>query len=292
VLLLMRDFVTLDLRKTENKKRLFECTDSTEESGHKLLVTLRATHAGIVNGNMRFYRPDRMADSLHTWTPAGRIPNPVLIHHDKHGDCFGRVMTAKYVDLSDQFLPNHAELKNNFFCDGRGGKKLGLYDSVDWIVRNLQNKLEDYPGLGYTELGCKITHPDAIRKILDGEFMGVSVGFGSDSGVCSVCHTDWAKDGQCEHKLGRHYNDKLCYLVTGKHINREVSFVNFPADVHAKVTGTQALKEMADSLAVRFYFLGLPLREQAEALHQDIQDYSDSLGFLGHDIELVAEAEM
>jgi hypothetical protein len=39
-----------------NAKHLFECKDSTSDTGHSLLVHVAATHSGIVNGNMRFYR--------------------------------------------------------------------------------------------------------------------------------------------------------------------------------------------------------------------------------------------
>jgi len=287
MILLMRDFVTLDIRATENKTRLFECKDSKETSGHKLLVTVAASHAGVVGGNMRFYRPDKMAEGLPSWMPSGRIPSPVLLHHDKHGECVGRVMKSRYVDESADYLSYG--LKTNYFCDARGEKKLSIYDSIDWIVENLQGKVDNFPGLGYTELGLKITNAAAIQKIQNGEFMGVSVGFGSDSGVCSVCHTDWAKDSQCEHKLGRRYHNKLAYLITGKHINKEISFVNFPADPFARIKGTEALDAMADSLATKFFFLGLPLRRQ-EALVSE-PEYTDSLRF-DSDIELITEAEM
>lgn len=297
MLLRMRDFVTfLDLKATENKKRLFECQDSKEESGHKLLVTVAATHSGIVNGNMRFYRPDKMISSLHTWTPKGKLPIPNILHHDKHGECVGRVMTARYVDLCSELLPQNSDFRNNFFCDARGGgNKLGLYDSIDWIVENFQNKVDDYVGLGYTELGLKVTNPSAIRKILDGEFMGVSVGFGTDSGVCSVCHTDWAKDSQCEHKIGKRYGNsrKLAYLVTGSHLNKEISWVNFPADTAARVLNTKSLSEISDSLEAKFFWMGLPMRRQNQVLEDaELLEVGDSLGFLDHDIELVTEAEM
>lgn len=294
MLLRMRDFVTLNLKAAENKKHLFECKDSKEESGHKLLVTVAATHSGVVNGNMRFYRPDMMAASIPSWTPKGRIPLPNLLHHDKHGQCVGRVMKARYVDLSADYVGVHADLKNNFFCDSRGGRRMNIYDSVDWIVENLQDKLEDYVGLGYTELGIKVTDPDAIRRVMDGEFMGVSVGFGTDSGVCSICRTDWAKDSQCEHKIGKRYgaSGKLAYLITGKHINKEISWVNFPADVAARVLNTKSLADIADSLEAKFFWMGLPLRQQANMLHEEVLQAADSLACLDSDIELVTEEEM
>jgi hypothetical protein len=55
----MRNYVTLRVTGAENRKHLFECKDSKSESGHSLYVKTEATHSGIVNGNARFYRPDR-----------------------------------------------------------------------------------------------------------------------------------------------------------------------------------------------------------------------------------------
>ena len=42
--------------------------------------------------------------------------------------------------------------------------------------------------------------------------------------------------------------------------------VNFPADPFARIKNHQALDAMADSLATRFFFMGLPLRRQAEII--------------------------
>ena len=69
----MRDFVTFAIKATEEGKQyLHECKDSTSETGFSLLTWVDATHAGMVNGNMRFYRPDLMQASTHTWVDAKR----------------------------------------------------------------------------------------------------------------------------------------------------------------------------------------------------------------------------
>ena len=61
--LFMRDFLTLDLRNAD--KRLISCDQ--EGDYNSLLVRVAATHSGIVNGNMRFYRPDKMMAGTSTW---------------------------------------------------------------------------------------------------------------------------------------------------------------------------------------------------------------------------------
>ena len=88
----------------ENKRFLFECKDSKSEASSSLLVRVDATHAGIVTGNRKFYRPDCMQDAVQTWVPKGVAALPVLRGHDKEGDVLGRIREAKYIDDSLEIL--------------------------------------------------------------------------------------------------------------------------------------------------------------------------------------------
>ena len=271
----MRDFVTLRVTDSENKKRLFECKDSASETGHRLLVTVAATHAGIVNGNMRFYRPDRMQDSAHTWVPKGRPALPVLVRHDKDSDPLGRVLTARYVDESYKYASAFDRLKNTIFYDSKGSR-LDLYRSVDYVLENLQNN-PSYAGLGFCELGLSITNPEAIKKVQRDEYLTVSIGFETDSAICSACHTDWAVEDKCEHRLGRMVDGKQVFLITGNFIYEEASFVNFPADPFGAVTNKQVAAAIKDSIATRAYFLGMSLRDQTQ-MGVYLEDNLDDLG--------------
>jgi hypothetical protein len=284
----MRDFVTLRVTDSENKKRLFECQDSTSETGHRLLVTVAATHSGIVNGNMRFYRPDRMQDSAPTWCRKGRPAKPVLVRHDKDCDPLGRVLTAKYVDESYKYASALSRLKNTLFYDSKAGR-MDLYKSVDYVLSNLQSN-SSYAGLGYCELGLSITNPDAIRKVQDEEYLTVSVGFDTDSAICSACHTDWAVDDKCEHRLGSKVDGKHVFLITGNFDYEELSFVNLPADPFGAVTNKQAAAAIKDSIATRAYFLGMSLRDQTQ-LGVYLEDSLEDLG-LELDITPMVEEPM
>ncbi len=256
----MRDFLTVKVKDTENKRYMFECKDSNEESGHSLYTTVEATHAGIVNGNMRFYRPDRMQDGCHTWT-SGTYPRPVLVRHDEEVDPLGRVAKAKYLDFSSDYAGRFPNVRKLMFYDS-SRNRMSLFDSVDWVVKNL-NRLQDYRGLGAIELGMNVTNPEAIGKVLRDEYLTVSVGFQTDSAICSVCHTDWAEDDKCEHRPGQVYDGKKMFLISGAMKFDEVSFVNFPADPFAVIkTKGEAVKAMQDSLATRVFFLGLPSSKQ------------------------------
>jgi hypothetical protein len=251
----MRDFLTLDLRTAD--KRLI----SYDEQGltQSLLVRVAATHSGIINGNMRFYRPDKMMTGTPTWVDMSCYPRPVLPHHDEEADPLGRVLEAKYVDLSYLYKADYPILNDSVFYCSDAKKRMSTLETVDWIVENLCSQ-KDYRGLGYIELGLKITEPDAIDKVLRKEFLTVSVGFGTDSAVCSVCHQDWAVDDRCDHQLGKKYDGKLAFVISGSMDFHECSFVNQPADPFAT---TLSIERLTDSRH-RAFLLGLPLREQTE----------------------------
>lgn len=257
--LAIRDFWTLKLKDVlENKRYLFECRDAKSDSGHSLLVHVAATHSGMVNGNRKFYRPDFMQDSVHTWLPKNAYPRPVLIGHNEDGQVLGRVREAKYVDESWKYATEFPILKDSIFYNRDSKRRHNLFKTVDFIVKNLQ-PLPEYTGLGYIDLGLQVTNPDAIQRVLRDEYLTVSVGSATDEAICSICHTDWASDDKCEHKLGEMVDGQRMFLICGRFKYQECSFVNFPADPFAVVKE----KELKDSLE-KLFFLGLPIDQQLD----------------------------
>jgi len=262
-LLFMRDFYNLTVKEVEpSKKNLSECKDDSEVTGKSLLVKVEATHSGIVNGNQRFYRPDRMQDSVYRWTEPGKALKPVLVEHEKDASAIGRIHTARYVDFSHKYREELPEIGNMLFYADAVSKRLDLYRSINMVLDKLQPR-EDYRGLGYIELGMKVTNPDAIRKVLSGEYLTVSVGFQTDQAICSACHTDWASDDRCEHKLGESVDGKKMFLIAGNFFYKECSFVNFPADPFAQVISKELLR---DNLNNKMFFMGMRPEKQVKLL--------------------------
>jgi hypothetical protein len=289
----MHDFSTFRISETDaTKKYLHECKDSSSESGYSLLVHVDATHAGVVNGNARFYRPDLMAASTHTWGDNKRTQKPVLAHHDQDSDPLGRVATWKYIDMRHEYVGKYGDINNLLFYSDASSrsKKMDLFKSVNWVYDNLQRKNKDYVGLGKIQLGLNVTNPDAIAKVQRGEYATVSVGFSTDSAMCSACHQDWAEDGRCEHKLGAMYDGRRCFLVSGNMGYQELSFVTFPADKAGVVVNFESVKQAKDSLAFRAYLLGQSLEETAGLLAADSEraEYTD---MLASDIHVGTDAD-
>lgn len=289
----MHDFSTFRISETdESKKYLHECKDSSSESGYSLLVHVDATHAGIVNGNARFYRPDLMAASTHTWGDNKRTQKPVLAHHDQDSDPLGRVATWKYIDMRHEYAGKFGDINNLLFYSDASNrsKKMDLFKSVNWVYDNLQKRSKDYVGLGKIQLGLNVTNPDAIAKVQRGEYATVSVGFSTDAAQCSVCHQDWAEDGRCDHKPGAMYDGRRCFLVSGSMGYQELSFVTFPADKAGVVVNFESVKQAKDSLAFRAYLLGRDLEETASLLASDSEraEYTD---MLASDIHVATDAD-
>jgi len=217
----------MDSRKTTLKAQGV----SKEQAKVQLSATLDATRSGSIV-NHRVYRAQHMRDSIPTWTQP--YEKPVLTHHNSTGDAIGRV---------------------------RGARFEALVPRSDWETDHLTARIGSQ-GSGRTLLKTVVTDPDSIDKILDGRYSTVSVGFGTDSATCSICGEDWASAGMffapCDHRPGKLYKideksafwtgkktkkEYPMYLITGRINNKEVSFVNMPAQGFAMVEKAKLIGE-------------------------------------------------
>ena len=286
----MRDYVTFSIRATEGGKQyLHECKDSKSDTGYSLLTWVDATHAALVNGNMRFYRPDKMQDGCHTWTSKTRYNKPVLLRHDEDCDPVGRVIEAKYVDDSYKYVSQHANVKSLIFYDSTSNKRFDLFKSVDWVYDTLQKRNRDFSGLGHIELGLNVTNPDAIAKVQRGEYATVSVGFNTDAAICSICHQNWSTDGKCEHRLGSIVDGRRCFVISGNFEYDECSFVTHPADPFAGVKNTEVINRAKDSMAMRVFMLGQSFDEEMGLFHSTDSLSAAAADMIESDIEIVSD---
>ena len=213
------------------KGKYFKTKDSSSPSGHSLLAQIEMTHSGIVTGNYGFYLPSRMKDGAPSFT--NKFPKPVLIGHDEgeaETDPIGRVIDAEYVDTSAGYLSNDSYL--NKLVSFRDEEKDKTLSFVNYIISNYNSK-DDYAGLGNIRGTLNITDSKAIEKILDGRYLTVSISMISDSATCSICGTNWIKEGFCEHRRGQSYEDSVCVVIPGTMRYEHVAIVNSPADPNA-----------------------------------------------------------
>ncbi len=222
--------------------------------GRGLKVTLRASHAGMVNGNKVMYSPQGMLNSTHTWTMPQ--PKPILVHHDDNADAIGRVYGAHYAPY-DSVSSDSAALSNvkDLFRDAK--TKKDILGAVRVLKDSGLLQKEDWTGVGELLLDGMIMDSLAAEKVLDSRYLTVSVTQRPIQAWCSECGQDWVKDGQCEHQRGE-INDETgdeMFLVCGDSIYGEVSYINKPAHPDAATVSAEPIElaaGMADSLQEQF----------------------------------------
>lgn len=242
--------------KTDRKDRFMKDSALYTVGGQHplpaLIVTVAATHAGLMTRNKAFYKPDVMRAHLETFVKP--YPKPVQVHHSDHVDPVGRVRATRYVDISNTYVNQLKDFTKRFgsktFLDAAVATEKG-FDQVKWVLKNLQST-NGYKGLGYGELDLHITDSDTAKKILDERYLTVSVGFSTTEAYCSECKQDWAgSEGPCEHTPGQKMEDGTpMVLIPSNFLYEEVSWVNNPADPHAQVinvvkTGTPSFETVS-----------------------------------------------
>lgn len=253
-----------------------------------LNVQIAATHSGVVIRNNRFYLPERMKKGAPTFTKD--FFKPVLLHHDQDKDPVGRIIDAAYVDTSGIVQDKYRGLEvknstgktigtiNDALIQDFTTDKMPFGQQVD-VIRNVfrDSLLEDdeYTGLGYIKILANIANPDSIQKLLDGRYITGSVGASTNRAVCSICKSDWAKEGPCEHKPGAIYDEAKCFLIAGDLSYEEYSFVNVPADRHSKVlqldyNGNTTDIDVADDYQGRIYEVQLEFPQYDSATKEEM----------------------
>jgi hypothetical protein len=207
------------------------------EDPARLIVTVAATHAGLITRNRAFYRPDVMRRDLQNFMEPN--PKPVQLHHNDHSDPVGRVARATYIDTSAAHIDALRTFRSRYgasnFVDAKTDTGKAI-DQYKWVAKNLAGD-PNFRGLGFGELDLSITDKAAGEKILDQRYLNVSVGFTADHVFCSHCGHDWAEEGgPCEHSPGDVIDGIVVSLIPGKMVFDEVSWVNTPADPFARVT--------------------------------------------------------
>ena len=265
-----------------------------------LQVRIAATHSGIITRNNGFYLPDSMRKGAASFTDG--YPKPVLLHHEDHKDPVGRIISANYRDTSQGIGENY----NGMVVKNKHGEEVGTI--TDTLIKDfVSNKMpfgmqvdivssmftdsllsdRTYQGLGHIELIANITDKDAVEKLLDGRYITGSIGASTDKAVCSICKSDWTKEGPCDHKPGAVYDSAKCFIIAGELVYDEYSFVNVPADKHSKVlelnyNGLQDHIEIANDYEGRLYEVKLEFPQYdskekekqavSEQLSKDIKD--------------------
>ena len=100
-------------------------------------------------------------------------------------------------------------------------------------IKNVEFTEQTKPGLPGLIFTCNIGDEAGIKGVKNGTLSTVSIGAIVHKATCSICGQDIATEGECEHKRGRHYDDKLCYWIMDEMEPKELSYVIVPSDKYA-----------------------------------------------------------
>lgn len=190
----------------------------------ELLLTVAASHYGLLNGNGVVYRHDTVKNNIMSYVHPN--PKPLIMNHrPKESKKFGRVVAADYKETSHYNIISSLK-------DTEGLSTLDYLNLCKDVVIPYQKKNKLYDGLGFCELTAIVDDKDGIKKVLNKEFLSVSIGANPIRLICSDCLQDQTI------KLCDHYSHKNngIFMLAEELEYEELSFVNKPADPFGRVT--------------------------------------------------------
>lgn len=219
----------------------------------EMLLTIAASHYGFRNGNWTVYRHDTVKHDINTYVAPK--PKPIIQQHrPKESEVFGHVIAADYklTSFYDEFSKHHKleKLTTDEYIE-----------LMDDIILPYQKANPNFDGLAYLELVGKLTHQAGIKKVLDKEFLTVSIGAMPNKLICSVCGADQTK------KMCKHYGrkDNNTFMLAESLDYKELSFVNKPADPFGRIVrihdGIESINDFSIDTVNKATLDAMPLKD-------------------------------
>jgi len=189
----------------------------------ELLITIDASHYGLRNNNGTIYRHDTMINDVQSFVYPK--PKPIIERHRPSTSAkFGSIIAADY-----KLTNYHADLLQDMDVDGLTTEE--YIDMCNEEILPMQLRDANYNGLAYVQVVGKLDDKEGIKKVLDGEFLSVSIGASPRRLICSICLQDQTK-GICEHFANKASNR---FMLAEQLDYEELSFVPKPADPFGRV---------------------------------------------------------
>ena len=210
-----------------DKDALLKLEDNIKKrSDEPLIIRLTASGLGYRNLNNTIYRHDKIRDCIPSYVYPDTKPI-IENHNPKSSTKYGRVIAADYKET---------KYYSDFINKGIQLEDLTTQEYIslckDTIIP-FQNKNKNYNGLALTEVVGRIDNKEGIKKILDSEFLYVSIGAKPKRLICSECGQDQVEK-ICDHYPDRRENN--IFMLAEELEYEELSFVKKPAYKFGKVT--------------------------------------------------------
>ena len=152
----------------------------------------------------------------------------------------------------------------------KDGQIIGRVHSVEYTEVNTRGNT---PALIFT---ANVGDEEGKKGIKNGTLSTVSIGVIAHDLRCSICGTNLAEEGLCEHEKGEYYDvegeQRLCYWIIEKMEPKEVSYVIVPSDAYAhnlRVYDAVKKKKSEGKESVEF---NNPFAELIEATKVKVED--------------------
>lgn len=188
----------------EFKNAVLKTNKFKDSSKNKVYVI--QTHSDMPINN-RLYLQEELEKAVNTFTDP--FKKPILLHHDDWSEPIGRVNNQVYYPKASV-----GEAENYY------GVKINVPEE----------------STGFVLLECEIMNESIYKKIEDGIYNTVSIGFRAKQLTCNICGadiTDIEDYLEHEHQAGKVYDGRTMYVVPHGIVFDEISYVNTPADPYA-----------------------------------------------------------
>ena len=159
----------------------------------------------------------------------------------------------------------------------KDGVQIGRVKAAEYLEKTRPG----IPGLLFT---VNIGDEAGIKGVENGTLSTVSIGAIVHKATCSICGQNIAAEGECEHKRGKYYDEKLCYWIMDEMEPKELSYVIVPSDKYANTVKiykprNKSIKESyneggADKTMNMFDNLDLSMA-QPEQKEQEVQEANE-----------------
>lgn len=188
----------------EFKNAVLKTSKFKDSAKNKVYVI--QTHSDMPINN-RLYLQEELEKAVNTFTDP--FKKPILLHHDDWSEPIGRVNNQVYYPKASV-----GEAENYY------GVKINVPEE----------------STGFVLLECEIMNESIYKKIEDGIYNTVSIGFRAKQLTCNICGadiTDIEDYLEHEHQAGKVYDGRTMYVVPHGIVFDEISYVNTPADPYA-----------------------------------------------------------
>ena len=145
------------------------------------------------------------------------------------------------------------------------------------------------PALVFT---ANIGDDEGKKGIKNGTLSTVSIGVIAHDLRCSICGTNLAEEGLCEHEKGETYDGKLCYWIINKMEPKEVSYVIVPSDIYAhNLRGYEAVKKKKSEVKESVDNIFEDLLKSTQEIVDSIQESTETQEGTQVDEEVKKDAE-